>query len=71
MSIYNAIAVCQQHFFYTDNNENDDAFPASYEVLVLGAQNKGTADFPWSHGNSYGVAIDPHRGEIVYWAEVW
>ena len=46
-------------------------FPSTYEILVLNANNRGTADFPWNHGDSYGVAIDKITSEIVYWAEEW
>ncbi len=58
-------------FFYTGNHEGDNAFPASYEILVLGAKDEGITGFPWSHGHSYGVAINTQAAEIVYWAEVW
>lgn len=58
-------------FFYTGNHEGDNAFPASYEILVLGTKDEGITGFPWSHGHSYGVAINTQAAEIVYWAEVW
>lgn len=58
-------------FFYTNDDASDDAFPASYDVLVLGAQDQGQKEFKWNHGSSYGVAISPSASEIVYWAEAW
>ncbi|MEM7726865.1 MAG: hypothetical protein AAF208_10905 [Cyanobacteria bacterium P01_A01_bin.45] len=57
-------------FFYTGNYEAN-SFPPTYEILVLGANNRGKPGFEWNHGNSYGVAIDKYESEIVYWAEAW
>jgi hypothetical protein len=57
-------------FFYTSDS-GEESFPTSYEILVLGANNRGTNDFKWNHGDSYGVAIDSSTSEIVYWAEAW
>lgn len=57
-------------FFYTSDFP-EESFPASYEILVLDAQDKGTPGFKWNHGNSYGVAIDSSAAEIIYWAEKW
>jgi hypothetical protein len=57
-------------FFYTSQSETQ-AFPNTYKILVLKAQNKGKPGFQWNHGNSYGVAIDSSASEIVYWAEEW
>jgi hypothetical protein len=57
-------------FFYTSDS-GEESFPTSYEILVLGANNRGSHDFKWNHGDSYGVAIDSSTSEIVYWAEAW
>ena len=57
-------------FFHTSDRETD-SFPVSYEILVLGAHDRGNSSFKWNHGDSYGVAIDKYASEIVYWAEVW
>lgn len=57
-------------FFYT-SDASEDSFPPSYEILVLNAQDRGSPDFKWNHGDSYGVAIDSSASEIVYWAEQW
>ncbi|MFN6571857.1 hypothetical protein [Dendronalium sp. ChiSLP03b] len=57
-------------FFYT-SDYSGESFPATYEILVLNAQDKGSPGFKWNHGDSYGVAIDSSASEIVYWAEKW
>jgi hypothetical protein len=57
-------------FFYT-SDAAAESFPASYEILVLDAQDQGKPGFKWHRGNSYGVAIDTSASEIVYWAETW
>ncbi|MBW4644821.1 MAG: hypothetical protein KME23_17825 [Goleter apudmare HA4340-LM2] len=57
-------------FFYT-SDAAAESFPPSYEILVLNAQDRGRAGFNWSHGDSYGVAIDSSASEIVYWFEKW
>ncbi len=57
-------------FFYT-SEFGAESFPPTYEILVLDAQNRGTAGFSWNHGHSYGVAIDSSTSEIVYWVEQW
>lgn len=57
-------------FFYTSNSQ-EDSFPATYEILVLDAHDRGSPGFKWNHGDSYGVAIDSSASEIVYWAEEW
>ncbi|TBR59879.1 hypothetical protein B4U84_02910 [Westiellopsis prolifica IICB1] len=57
-------------FFYTSNSQQD-SFPNSYEILVLGANDRSSSDFKWNHGDSYGVAIDVSASEIIYWAEEW
>jgi hypothetical protein len=57
-------------FFYTSDSQ-EESFPTSYEILVLNANDRGTPDFKWNHGDSYGVAIDNLNSEIIYWAEEW
>lgn len=57
-------------FFYTSNSQ-EDSFPNSYEILVLGANDRSASNFKWNHGDSYGVAIDLSASQIVYWAEEW
>ncbi len=57
-------------FFYT-NELQEQTFPPTYQILVLNARDRGTPDFKWQHGDSYGVAIDKFNSEIVYWAEQW
>ena len=58
-------------YFYTSQTERD-AFPDSYEILVLDAQaEKVNAEGFWTHGYSYGVAIDLEGAEIVYWLDEW
>lgn len=57
-------------FFHTSDDETE-SFPPTYEILVLGARDRGNSSFKWNHGDSYGVAIDKYTSEIVYWAEVW
>ncbi|KAB8319778.1 hypothetical protein SD81_013300 [Tolypothrix campylonemoides VB511288] len=57
-------------FFYTSDSK-EDSFPSTYEILVLDAHYKGSSNFKWNHGDSYGVAIDSSASEIVYWAEEW
>ncbi len=57
-------------FFYTNQLE-EQTFPPTYQILVLNARDRGTPDFKWQHGDSYGVAIDKFNSEIVYWAEQW
>ena len=57
-------------FFYTGDSK-EDSFPPSYEILVLDAHDRGSRDFRWNHGDSYGVAIDKSASEIVYWTEAW
>ncbi|WP_017651619.1 hypothetical protein [Fortiea contorta] len=56
-------------FFYTNNAAA--SFPSDYEILVLDAQDRGSSGFKWSHGESYGVAINDSATEIVYWWEKW
>lgn len=57
-------------FLYTSDLQ-PGTFPSTYEILVLNANNRGTPDFPWNHGDSYGVAVDKIASEIVYWVEEW
>ena len=57
-------------FFYTNESE-EQTFPLTYQILVLNARDRGTPNFKWQHGDSYGVAIDKFNSEIVYWAEQW
>jgi hypothetical protein len=57
-------------FFYTSNSDTE-AFPNTYEILVLKAQDQSQPGFKWNHGNSSGVAIDSSASEIVYWVEKW
>ncbi len=57
-------------FFYTSNSQ-EDSFPNSYEILVLGANDRSASNFKWNHGDSYGIAIDLSASQIVYWAEEW
>ncbi|MEO1433359.1 MAG: hypothetical protein AAFV71_30690 [Cyanobacteria bacterium J06633_8] len=57
-------------FLYTRDLQAE-SFPLTYEILVLNANNRGSSDFPWNHGDSYGVAINSTTSEIVYWAEEW
>jgi hypothetical protein len=57
-------------FFYTTELE-EQTFPPTYQILVLNARDRGTPNFKWQHGDSYGVAIDKFSSEIVYWAEQW
>jgi hypothetical protein len=58
-------------FFHTSEDTTDNSFPFNYEILVLGVEDRGSKDFKWNHGNSYGVAISREDKEIVYWAEEW
>ncbi len=58
-------------FFHTSNDTTDNSFPFNYEILVLGVSDRGSKDFKWNHGNSYGVAINRQAEEIVYWVEEW
>jgi hypothetical protein len=57
-------------FFYTGDAATE-SFPPSYKILVFDAQDRGTSGFHWSHGDSYGVAINSSASEIVYWFEKW
>ncbi|KYC40964.1 hypothetical protein WA1_25465 [Scytonema hofmannii PCC 7110] len=57
-------------FFHTSDSQ-EESFPPSYEVLVLGAHDKGSSNFRWNHGESFGVAIDSSTSEIIYWVEEW
>jgi hypothetical protein len=57
-------------FFYTSQSQVE-AFPNSYQILVLNAEDKSKGGFKWNRGNSYGVAIDSAAGEIIYWVEQW
>lgn len=57
-------------FFYTSDSHTE-SFPASYEILVLNADDKGRPGFKWNHGDSYGVAINSSTSEIIYWSEKW
>lgn len=57
-------------FFYASDND-EHSFPATYEIIVLGAEPYGKPDFKWNHGTTYGVAIDKSGSEIVYWLEDW
>lgn len=57
--------------FLYNTNLQGNTFPSTYEILVLNANNRGSSDFPWNHGDSYGVAINNSNSEIVYWAEEW
>ncbi|MCJ8279171.1 MAG: hypothetical protein MJK14_04335 [Rivularia sp. ALOHA_DT_140] len=57
-------------FLYSSDLEAE-SFPSTYEILVLNANNRGTSDFSWNHGDSYGVAINNTTSEIIYWAEEW
>ncbi len=54
-------------FYYTSGKEEEE-FPPTYEVLVLGV---GAAGYEWNHGYSYGVAIDEGASVVVYWVEYW
>jgi hypothetical protein len=58
-------------FFHTSDDSSNNSFPFNYKILVLGVSDKGSKDFKWNHGNSYGVAINTQGSEIVYWAEEW
>jgi hypothetical protein len=58
-------------FFYTSGEDLAQDFPSSYQILVLGVEDRGREGFKWNHGSSYGVAIDDSAAEIVYWAESW
>ncbi|PAX59855.1 hypothetical protein [Brunnivagina elsteri] len=58
-------------FFYTSDDADNGTFPPDYNVLVLGAEDKGQKEFKWNHGNSYGVAISRLDSTIVYWVEAW
>jgi hypothetical protein len=57
-------------FFYTSDSSTE-SFPATYEILVLNADDKGRPGFKWNHGDSYGVAINSSASEIIYWSEKW
>jgi hypothetical protein len=57
-------------FFYTGDAAGE-AFPPTYEILVVNAEDKGSSGFKWNRGSSYGVAINSSASEIVYWAEKW
>ncbi|MEH2408732.1 hypothetical protein [Nostoc sp.] len=57
-------------FFYTSDSHTE-SFPATYEILVLNAEDKGRPGFKWNHGDSYGVAINSSASEIIYWSEKW
>jgi hypothetical protein len=57
-------------FFYT-SDASAESFPASYEILVLDAQDQGKPGFKWHRGKSYGVAINTSASEIIYWSEKW
>ncbi|QKQ76161.1 hypothetical protein [Nostoc sp. TCL240-02] len=57
-------------FFYTSDSHTE-SFPATYEILVLNADDKGRPGFKWNHGDSYGVAINSSASEIIYWSEKW
>ncbi|TAF06440.1 MAG: hypothetical protein EAZ77_12160 [Nostocales cyanobacterium] len=57
-------------FFYTSKSAAE-AFPNTYQILVLKAQHQGKPGFKWNQGHSYGVAIDSSTSEIVYWVEKW
>ncbi|MBD2525754.1 hypothetical protein [Nostoc sp. FACHB-133] len=57
-------------FFYTSDSSTE-SFPATYEILVLNADDKGRPGFKWNHGDSYGVAINTSASEIIYWSEKW
>ncbi len=57
-------------FFYTSDTAAE-SFPPTYEILVLDAKDRGSYGFNWSHGDSYGVAINSSASEIVYWFEKW
>ncbi|GAA6623325.1 hypothetical protein [Scytonema sp. NUACC26] len=57
-------------FFHTSDSQ-EESFPSSYEILVLGAHDKGSTNFKWNHGDSFGVAINSSTSEIIYWAEEW
>ncbi|MHC5829160.1 MAG: hypothetical protein ACYT04_77935, partial [Nostoc sp.] len=57
-------------FFYTSDSYTE-SFPATYEILVLNAEDKGISGFKWNHGDSYGVAINSSASEIIYWSEKW
>jgi hypothetical protein len=58
-------------YFYTNEFEGY-TFPDSYEILVLDARaEKINAEGVWTHGYSYGVAINVEGSEIVYWLEEW
>ncbi|MBW4685891.1 MAG: hypothetical protein KME40_12520 [Komarekiella atlantica HA4396-MV6] len=57
-------------FFYTSES-SAESFPATYQILVLEANDRGRPGFKWNHGDSYGVAINSSTSEIVYWTEQW
>lgn len=57
-------------YFYTSGTD-DYYFPATYEILVLNASDKGGPGNKWVKGSSSGVAIDADASEIVYWVEEW
>jgi hypothetical protein len=57
-------------FFYTSDSPTE-TFPDTYEILVLDTTDKGRPGFKWNHGDSYGVAINSSKSEIIYWAEQW
>lgn len=57
-------------FFHTSQS-HIEAFPNTYQIFVLKAQEQGQPGFKWNHGSSYGVAINMSSTEVVYWVEQW
>lgn len=54
--------------FYRTGPTAEDAFPESFTLYVLKATSRSGS---WNHGDSHGIAVDPTKGEIVYWADQW
>jgi hypothetical protein len=54
--------------FYRTGAEDSSAFPTSFTVYVLKADDHGGH---WNHGESAGLAISREANEVVYWADHW
>lgn len=61
--------------FSSTSDDDEDALPADYAVMVLydepGKAGADPQSNSWNHGRNFGVAISKERRDIIYWAEQW
>ena len=56
-------------FFHTSQNGPEE-FSIDFTFYILGFNQAGPPDSPWSDSDAWGVAINPVTNQVVYWAQV-